>query len=132
MATQQVELVAVDREVWAGEATAVNARTLEGEIGILPGHAPLLGVLAEGHVVRLELENGEEVRVAAHGGFISVSNNEVQILVEAAEMESEIDVERARSAAERTKDAGEDDPAGQAAYLRAAARLRAAGQEVPA
>ena len=56
MATQQVELVAVDHEVWSGEAEVVNARTLEGEIGILPGHAPLLGVLAEGHVVRIELE----------------------------------------------------------------------------
>ena len=130
MATQQVELVAVDRQVWSGEAVAVNARTLEGEIGVLPGHAPLLGVLAEGHVVRLELEDGSEIRVAAHGGFISVSNNEVQILVERAELADEIDVSRARSAAERHQDAGEDDASGRAAHNRALARLRAAGEDV--
>ena len=130
MATQQVELVAVDRKVWSGEAVAVNARTLEGEIGVLAGHAPLLGVLAEGHVVRLELEGGDEVRVAAHGGFISVSNNEVQILVEQAELAEEIDVSRARAAAERHQEAAEDDVEGQAAYNRALARLRAAGEDV--
>jgi len=130
MATQQVELVAVDREIWSGEAVAVNARTLEGEIGVLPGHTPLLGVLAEGHVVRVELENGDEIRVAAHGGFISVSNNEVQILVEQAELAEEIDVSRARAAAERHQDAAEDDVEGQAAYNRALARLRAAGEDV--
>ena len=131
MATQQVELVAVDRLVWQGEAVAVNARTLEGEIGILPEHSPLLGVLAEGHAVRIELEDGEEISVAAHGGFISVSNNEVQILVERAELADEIDVDSARSDAEQYKNADEDDAESRAAYLRAAARLRATGNDVP-
>ena len=131
MATQQVELVAVDRLVWQGEAEVVNARTLDGEIGILPNHAPLLGVLADGHAVRIELEGGEEISVAAHGGFISVSNNEVQILVESGELADEIDVEAARAEAERFKDAADDDEDGRAAYLRAAARLRATGNDVP-
>ena len=46
MATLQVELVAVERKIWSGEATMVIARTTEGELGVLPGHAPLLGELA--------------------------------------------------------------------------------------
>ncbi len=51
MATLQVELVAVERMIWSGEATMVIARTTEGELGLLPGHASLLGQLAEGGVV---------------------------------------------------------------------------------
>ena len=48
MATLHVELVAVERMIWSGEANMVVARTTEGELGVLPGHAPLLGQLAEG------------------------------------------------------------------------------------
>ena len=131
MATQHVEMVAVDREVWSGDAEVVNARTLDGEIGILANHAPLLGVLAEGHVVRIVTEGGEELRFAAHGGFLQVSNNEVQVLVERAEAADEIDVDRARSAAERHKDADDEDVEAQAAYQRALARLRAADADIP-
>jgi F-type H+-transporting ATPase subunit epsilon len=123
-------MVAVDREIWSGDAEAVNARTLEGELGILANHSPLLGVLAEGHVVRIVQEGGDELRFAAHGGFIQVSNNEVQVLVESAESADEIDVERARRAYESSKDAAEDDREGQAANLRAQARLRAAGESL--
>jgi F-type H+-transporting ATPase subunit epsilon len=130
VATQQVELVAVDHEVWSGEAEVVNARTLEGEIGVLAGHAPLLGVLAEGSVVRIGTEGGEEIRVAAHGGFISVTEDGVQILAERAELADDIDVSRARAAYDRHKDAAEDDEEDRAAFLRAQARLEAAGESV--
>jgi F-type H+-transporting ATPase subunit epsilon len=130
MATQQVEVVAVDHEVWSGDAEAVNARTLEGEVGILPGHTPLLGVLAEGHVVRVVLEGGEEIRAAVHGGFISVTDEGVQVLAERAELSDDIDVSRARSSYDEHKDAAEDDEEGQAAFLRARARLEAAGETV--
>ena len=130
MATQQVELVAVDHEVWSGEAEVVNARTLEGEIGILPGHAPLLGVLAEGAVVRIGTEGSDEIRVAVHGGFLSVTEDGVQILAERAELADDIDVSRARQAYDRHKDAADDDEEGQAAFLRAKARLEAAGETV--
>jgi F-type H+-transporting ATPase subunit epsilon len=129
VATQQVELVAVDHEVWSGEADVVNARTLEGEIGILPGHAPLLGVLADGAVVRIET-GGEEIRAAVHGGFLSVTAEGVQILAERAELSDDIDTSRARQAYDRHKDAGEDDEEGRAAFLRAQARLEAAGESV--
>ena len=127
MATLQVELVAVERKIWSGEATTVVARTTEGELGILPGHAPLLGQLADGGVVTIRTESGEDLVVAAHGGFLSVSEAGVSILAETAEISSEIDVERAREALRRAE--GEDDsPEAQAAVRRAQSRLRAAGQ----
>ncbi len=60
MATLHVELVAVERMIWSGEATMVLARTTEGELGVLPGHIPLLGQLADGGVVRIDEEGGEQ------------------------------------------------------------------------
>ena len=128
MATLQVELVAVERMIWSGEASMVIARTTEGELGVLPGHAPLLGELAPGGVVRIRPESGEEMVVAAHGGFLSVTEKGVSILAETAEIASEIDVERAREALRRAEAEG-DDPDAQAAVRRAQSRLRAAGQD---
>lgn len=77
-----VELVAADRKVWSGEATRVIARTTDGEIGILPGHAPLLGVLVEGEV-RIAAE-GEHVTAQVDGGFLSVDHDRVTIVAESA------------------------------------------------
>jgi len=85
MATMQVELVSVEGPLWSGEATAVFARTIEGEIGILPGHAPLLGALAPGWLVRIQQADGVEQRVAVHGGFLSVRPDGVSVLAEMAE-----------------------------------------------
>ena len=128
MATLQVELVAVERRLWSGEARMVIARTTEGELGVLPGHAPLLGELAEGGVVTIRTEEGNDVVVAAHGGFLSVTERGVSILAETAEFAEDIDVERAREALRRASDTG-DDPEAQAAARRAQSRLRAAGQD---
>ena len=127
MATLQVELVAVERKIWSGEATMVIARTTEGELGVLPGHAPLLGELAPGGVVTIRTDSGDDLTVAAHGGFLSVTEKGVSILAETAEISSEIDVERAREALRRAGDQG-DDPEAQAAARRAQSRLRAAGE----
>ena len=127
MATLQVELVAVERKIWSGEATMVIARTTEGELGVLPGHAPLLGQLAEGGVVTIRTDSGEDVIVAAHGGFLSVTERGVSILAETAEIAGEIDVERAREALRRAEGDG-DDPDALAAARRAQSRLRAAGE----
>ncbi|GAB3200555.1 F0F1 ATP synthase subunit epsilon [Geodermatophilus arenarius] len=127
MATLQVELVAVERTIWSGEASMVIARTTEGEIGVLPGHAPLLGELAPGGVVTVRTTEGPDMVVAAHGGFLSVTPKGVSILAETAEISSEIDVERAREALRRAESAG-DDPEALAAARRAQSRLRAAGQ----
>ncbi|CCH89920.1 ATP synthase, epsilon subunit, F1 sector [Modestobacter italicus] len=128
MATLQVELVAVEKMIWSGEATMVIARTTEGELGVLPGHAPLLGELAPGGVVRIRPESGEDLVVAAHGGFLSVTERGVSILAETAEISTDIDVERAREALRRAEQDG-DDPEALAAARRAQSRLRAAGQD---
>ncbi|TFV80252.1 F0F1 ATP synthase subunit epsilon [Blastococcus sp. CT_GayMR20] len=127
MATLQVELVAVERKIWSGEASMVIARTTEGELGVLPGHAPLLGQLAEGGVVTIRTDSGEDVVVAAHGGFLSVTERGVSILAETAEISTEIDVERAREALRRAEGAG-DEPGALDAARRAQSRLRAAGE----
>jgi F-type H+-transporting ATPase subunit epsilon len=127
VATLQVELVAVERKIWSGEATMVIARTTEGELGVLPGHAPLLGQLAEGGVVTIRTDSGDDLVVAAHGGFLSVTERGVSILAETAEISTEIDVERAREALRRAEGAG-DDPGAQDAVRRAQSRLRAAGE----
>lgn len=89
MSTLHVELVAVEREVWSGEADFVQARTTEGEIGILPGHAPLLGELAEGYDVRIVQQGGSELVVNVSGGFLSVTEQGVTILAESATMPGE-------------------------------------------
>src|SRR5215211_3814164 len=68
-----VQLVAVEEQVWSGEAEMVVARTTEGELGVLPGHAPLLGQLAEPGQVRVKLAGGEEMTYDVTGGFLSVS-----------------------------------------------------------
>ena len=128
MATLQVELVAVERMIWSGEARMVIARTTEGELGVLPGHAPLLGELAPGGVVRIRPESGDDLVVAAHGGFLSVTERGVSILAETAEISTDIDVERAREALRRAEQDG-DDPDALAAARRAQSRLRAAGQD---
>jgi F-type H+-transporting ATPase subunit epsilon len=128
VATLQVELVAVEKMIWSGEASMVIARTTEGELGVLPGHAPLLGELAPGGVVRIRPESGEDLVVAAHGGFLSVTERGVSILAETAEISTDIDVERAREALRRAEQDG-DDPDALAAARRAQSRLRAAGQD---
>ncbi len=125
MAELHVELVSVEREVWSGEATQVIARTTEGDIGVLPGHAPLLGQLADGGTVRIEQVGGGEVIAAVHGGFLSVTDQGVTVLAEVAELSGDIDTGRAKAALERAR--GEQDAAAQ---RRAESRLRAAGQPV--
>lgn len=120
----QVELVAADRLVWSGEATMVIARTTEGDLGILPHHAPLLSVIIEG-VVDVTTTEGETWVAAVDAGFLSVANNRVSILSEHAEMSHEIDLEKAREELDRARAAGENDDAAQEAVRRAEARVRA-------
>jgi F-type H+-transporting ATPase subunit epsilon len=128
MATMHVELVSVEKALWSGEATAVFARTPEGELGILPGHAPLLGALAPGWVVRIDRVDEGSIKVAVHGGILSVRKDGVAVLGEMAELDSEIDVPRARAALEGAD--AESGPEGVAARNRALSRLRAAGESV--
>ncbi|HVV31259.1 MAG TPA: F0F1 ATP synthase subunit epsilon [Mycobacteriales bacterium] len=117
----RVALVSPERELWTGTATEVYARTMDGELGIMAGHIPLLGVLAEGGVVRITTTEGHRVTAAVHGGFLSVTNDGVSILAETAELAEEIDAERARAAL-----AGAE--AGSTDAQRAEGRLRAVDQ----
>jgi F-type H+-transporting ATPase subunit epsilon len=81
-----VEIVAEDRFVWSGPAQSVSARTIDGEIGILPGHTPLLAVLGDGQVV-VRQSNGATVTAHAEGGFFSVDNDRVVIVAGAATLD---------------------------------------------
>jgi F-type H+-transporting ATPase subunit epsilon len=128
MATMHVELVSIEAPIWSGEATAVFGRTTEGELGVLPGHTPLLGALEPGYPVRIVEEGGNELRVAVHGGFLSVHKDGVSVLAEQAEVSEDIDVARARDQLNRYDADGDADEV--AARNRALARLRAAGEQV--
>lgn len=121
-----VELVAADRLVWSGEATMVIARTTEGDVGILPHHAPMLSLMVDG-VVDVQTAEGETWVAAVDAGFLSVANNRISILSEHAEMSHEIDLEKARAELERAKSAGEYETEAEAeeAIRRAEARIRA-------
>ncbi len=118
-----VSLVAAERKLWSGTATSVIARTVEGEIGILKGHEPVLSILADGGVVRVESEDEGTITAAVHGGFLSVDQDVVILLAEVAELASEIDVARAQAALDRAR--AEESGAATAAAHRAEARLRA-------
>ena len=122
-----VELVAADRLVWSGEATQVIARTTEGDVGVLPNHAPMLSLMVDG-VVDVTTDDGETWVAAVDAGFLSVAHNRVSILSERAEMSHEIDLEQARSDLERAKQSGENEDDAQAEVRRLEARIRAVEQ----
>lgn len=126
MAEMTVELVAVEREVWSGHATAVFAQTTAGELGILPGHTPLLGELVEGGIVKITTTDRETVTAAVFGGFLSVTGDRVSVLAEAAELAEEIDPQAARDAL-ASVGSGAD---AESVRARATARLKALGQTV--
>jgi F-type H+-transporting ATPase subunit epsilon len=79
-----VDLVSVDGRIWSGEAEMLVARTTEGELGVLPGHAPLLGQLAEPSQVRVKRSEGELAYDVA-GGFLSVTDEGVTVLAESCQ-----------------------------------------------
>jgi len=79
MAELQVSVVSADHEVWTGTASMVVAKTTEGEIGILPGHEPLLAILSAGEV-RITTVGSGSVRASAEDGFLSVEHDTVTIV----------------------------------------------------
>ena len=99
--TLQLEVITPERLAYKDEVDFVVIPGAEGEIGILPEHAPLLSQLAAGE---LRIAKGAETEFfAVSGGFAEVLSNQVRVFAETAEMAKEIDVERARLAAERAK-----------------------------
>ena len=79
MAELKVSVVAADHEVWSGKAKQISARTTEGESGILPGHEPVLAILAQGEV-RVTTIEGNVITAQADDGFLSVENNTVTVV----------------------------------------------------
>ena len=94
----EVHIVTPEREVWTGEARLLVARGVDGEVGVMGGHAPLLVELAIGPL-KVESEQGATVAVV-DGGFLHVSSDEgvtrADVLAAQAELAAEIDVEAAR------------------------------------
>lgn len=78
-----VDIVAPDRTLWVGEALRVSAPSVEGSIGLLPGHEPILSVLGPGRIKVVEL-GGEDRYVDILGGFISLDHDVVTIVAEPA------------------------------------------------
>jgi F-type H+-transporting ATPase subunit epsilon len=95
--TLRVELVTPGGEIWSGRARMVIAKTLDGDLGVLTGHTPVLGILAEGSLVRiLDPEGGggavgEEVLAAVSSGFLAIADDRVSILSRQAELASRVD-----------------------------------------
>lgn len=125
MATFQLEVVSADRMVWSGEATMLITRTIEGEVGILANHAPLLGVLAPG-TVEIRPADGATLIAAVDGGFLSVANNRISVLAERAAMADTIDLAEAQRALEEAQHAGGDSHKSQRAIAVAEAWVAAA------
>jgi F-type H+-transporting ATPase subunit epsilon len=123
-----VALVAAERTVWSGQAKIVIARTTDGDVGILPGHAPLLGLL-QGGTVEVRTTDDEYYVAAAPEGFISVANNRVSILAEDAEMAHDIDLEEAKRDLERAHAAGSHEEDHDEHVRLAEARVRAAEKQ---
>ena len=124
----QVEVVSADEVVWSGTSTIIIAKTVDGDIGILPGHSPVLAVLAPSGVEIITSDGSREI-VAVDGGFLSVAQGHVSILSEYARMAEEISVDQAErelADAQARLDAGEDTEEVRSHLVRASAQLRAA------
>jgi F-type H+-transporting ATPase subunit epsilon len=101
MSKLQLDIVTPERKVYGKEVDMVITRAANGDIGILPNHAPLVSPLNV-TVVRVKNE-GQEEQIAISGGFLEVRPSGVTILAETAELSSDIDVERAEAALARAR-----------------------------
>ena len=102
MATMRLEIVTAERLVHSEEVSIVVAPGIDGELGILPRHAPLLTVLKPGEI--RVVADGEESYIAVSGGFLEVLGNKVTIFADTAEREDEIDVQRTEEALARAQE----------------------------
>ncbi|MDA1256317.1 MAG: F0F1 ATP synthase subunit epsilon [Chloroflexi bacterium] len=109
MARFTLTIVTAESQVFSEEADSLVAPGIEGQLGILPNHAPLMTQLQPGEMtVRV---GNDEVVMAVAGGFMEVLNNRVTILADTAELDTEIDLERAEAALERARQRVESRPA---------------------
>jgi F-type H+-transporting ATPase subunit epsilon len=130
MATTRLDIVTAEREVFSDEVDEVVAPGVEGQLGILPHHAPLMTTLLPGEL--LVKKGGEEFYLAISGGFIEVRPDRIIILADAAERVEEIDIARAEEAKRRAEQRlaehapGVDTARAEAALRRSLIRLRVA------
>jgi len=126
----ELEVATPERQLVREEVTEVQIPGLDGYLGILPGHAPLLSRLGIGYLSYLA--SGHRKYLSIHGGFVEVLQDHVRVLADLAERAEEIDVERAKRAAQRAEselinpNLGVDPAVALAAMQRAEARLAAA------
>lgn len=118
----EVQLVATDREVWTGQATLVSFETHDGEVGVMPGHSPMLAMLKDGPILIRQPEGGD-LHAAVHTGFAVVDAGKVIILAESAELAEEIDVKQAEDLLAEAQ-ASDEGPGKIAAIARAETRLK--------
>ena len=141
--TLRVELVAPDGEIWSGRARMVIAKTLDGDLGVLTGHSPVLGILAEGSLVRIlapeageeaageeAAGDGQDVLAAVRSGFLAVADDRVSILSRQAQLASTVDTAAVQTELDAALEgavpvAPEEEPT-EVKYARAL--LRAAGE----
>lgn len=102
MSSFLLEIVTPERKVYANDAKMIVVKGVEGELGILPRHIPMVTALKIAPVL-IKKTDGQQERVAVHGGFMEVRNDKVVILAESAELGSDIDIDRARKAKERAE-----------------------------
>jgi len=131
MASIRLDIVTAERSVYSADVDMVIAPGIEGQLGILPHHAPLMTMLQPGEL-RIK-KGGEETSLVVSGGFLEVRPDRVVVLADAAERAEDIDVIRAEAARQRAKEAlarkkepGFDEAQAEAALMRALARLKVA------
>ena len=126
MAGLEVHLVTPEREVWAGEADFVTARGVDGDLGVLPGHAPLLAALAVGPV--FIDAGGSRTAVVVDGGFLHVAHDDditrVDILAEHALLSDELGEDSAESREQRADELRSEDRLDEAREEEAKAAVR--------
>ncbi len=128
----EVHVVTPEREVWAGTANEVVAHGVDGDVGILTGHAPLLIQLAIGPL-QVQLEDGTWLKAVVDGGFMHVSSEEgatrVDVLATNAQLAEEIDVEAVRLRLEELRSAGvvDEDEQAKSEIAKAEARIALTG-----
>ena len=131
-----MSLVVPEGEVWAGPAGMVIAKTHDGDIGVLTGHSPVLGILAEGSLVRIldaeDVGEQKEMVAAVSSGFLAVRDDRVSVLARQAQLGSRVDTEAARAQLDAALSAADGQPPGEqeSAEVRySRALLRAAGDQ---
>jgi F-type H+-transporting ATPase subunit epsilon len=125
--TLHVELVTPEGAIWAGDAQRVIAKTLDGDIGVLTGHTPVLGILAEGSLIRIlpdesDAAGSTELRAAIGGGFLAVADDRVSILARQAQLGSEVDRAGAQTALDAAEEAAGGEETTDVRYFRALLR----------